>query len=90
MMARDRNLPVRAETMGGQLLNRALSSTSQLRSGTELSEDQAKRGMQDLRKMNLVTSVDYGCRLSYGSHDFFTEEGLNHFAASDEQRSWHS
>ena len=90
MMARDRNLPVRAETMGVQLLNRALSSTSQLRSGTELSEDQAKRGMQDLKERRLVTSVDYGCRLSYGSHHFFTEEGLNHFAASDEQRSWHS
>ena len=90
MMARDERLPMRAETMGSRLLNRALSSTGQLRAGTELSEDQAKRGMQDLKKRKLVTSVNYGCRLSYGSHHYFTEEGLDFFAASDEQRSWHS
>ena len=91
MMARDERLPMRAETMGSRLLNRALSSTGQLRAGTELSEDQAKRGMQDLKKRKLVTSVNYGCRLSYGSHHFFTEKGLSHFfAASDQQRSWHS
>ena len=46
--------------------------------------------MQDLKKRKLVTSVNYGCRLSYGSHHYFTEEGLDFFAASDEQRSWHS
>ena len=89
-MERDERLPMRTETMGARLLDRALSSTGQLRAGTELSGDQAKRGMQDLRERNLAASVRYGCRLSRAGHHFLTEKGLDFFGASDEQRSWHS
>ena len=90
MMARDEKLPMRAQTMGDRLLDRVLSSTAQLRAGTGLSGDQAKRGMQDLVQMRMAGSVSYGCRLPQAGHHFLMEEGLDHFGASDEQRSWHS
>lgn len=89
-MALDEKLPMRAEIMGARLLDMALSSTAQLCSGTELSGDQAKRGMQDLRERKMAASAGYGCRLPKVNHHFLTEKGLDLLGASDEQRSWHS
>ena len=76
--------------MGMQLLVRVLATTSQLRYGTELSEDQAKRGIQDLRKWKSIESAEFGDLLQRAAHHWLTEEGLNFFGATEAQRSWHS
>ena len=89
-MSKGKQLPKRAETMGRKLLGMVMATTSQLRSGTDLSAAQAKRGMQDLRERNFVRSVAFGCLLPKVDHHFLTTEGLDFFEASDEQRSWHS
>ena len=89
-MAKTKRLPRRANTIGKKLLGIVLATASQLRSGTDLSADQAKRGMQDLMERNFVRSVAFGCLLPKVSHFFMTPEGLDYFGASVEQRSWHS
>ena len=86
----DGPLPERADVMGRQLLRKVLTTTKELRSNTGLSEDQAKRGLRDLRKRNFVASAEFGCLLPGVNHSWLTEDGLDHFEASAEQRSWHS
>ena len=88
-MPKAKGLPRRAETMGEKALGMVLATAAQLRSGTGLTEDQAKRGMQDLRERGFVRSEAFGCLLPKASHFFLTPEGLDYFGASEEQRSWH-
>ena len=89
MVNNNRLLPKRAETMGRALLDRPLFTTNQLRSGTGLSEDQAKWGIQDLRDNEFIASVEFGALLLGVNHHWLTEEGLDYFRATDVQRSWH-
>lgn len=82
-------LPMRADRMGRRLLRMVLSSTSDLGTDTELSVDQAKRGMRDLIREELVAGAEIGCLLPGIKLHWFTEKGLVHFEASAEQASWH-
>ena len=83
------HLPMRADLLGRELLGRVLPSARELRNKTGLSADQAKRGLQDLRKRKLVDSAELGCLLPGVPRLWHTDEGLEHFGASDEQISWH-
>ena len=85
----NRLLPERAEIMGRALLVKPLFTTSQLRAGTDLSEDQAKRAIKDLRKKKFIASVEFGALLPGVKHHWLTEEGLDYFGATNVQRSWH-
>ena len=89
-MAKLKPLPKRAEIMGEKLGGMVLATTRQLRSGTDLSEDQAKRAMQDLREREFVSSVSFGCLLPKVDHFVLTPEGLKYFGVSEEQGSWHT
>ena len=54
-----------------------------------MSADQAKRELRDLGKVGLVGSAELECLPPGVSRLRFTESGLGHFGASDEERSWH-
>ena len=85
----NRLLPKRAEIMARALLVKPLFTTSQLRAGTGLSEDQAKRGIQDLEEKEFIASAGFGALLPGVRHHWLTEEGLDYFGATNAQRSWH-
>ena len=70
---------MRADLLGRELLGRVLPSASELRIETGLSADQAKRGLQDLRKRKLVASAELGCLLPGVPRLWHTDEGLEHF-----------
>ena len=90
MAMRDRTpLPMRADRQGRQLLRMVLSSASELRADSGLSEDQSKRGLRDLIKEKLIAGAELGCLLPGVMLYWFMEKGLDYFGASAEERSWH-
>ncbi len=80
---------MRAQVLGERLRRMLLPSASQLRAGTELSDDQAKRGLRDLTEAQLVASAEMGCLQPAVPRTWFTQSGLAYFRPSAEERSWH-
>ena len=90
MAARDgRLLSPTAEQIGRQLVRRVLTTTRELRISNEWSPDQIKRGMRELKDHGLVASIELGCLLPSAPRSYLTDEGLDYFGASAEERSWH-
>ena len=91
MMQKEKShLPMRARVLGGKLRGMVLASASELRTGTGLSADQGKRGLQDLENQGLVARTEeVGCLLPGVPRLYQTEKGLDFFEASEAQRSWH-
>ena len=90
MTTRDgKPLSTTAEQIGRQLVRRVLTTTHELRISNEWSPDQIKRGMKELKKHGLVASIELGCLLPSAPRSYLTDEGLDYFGASAEDRSWH-
>ena len=90
MAARDgKLLSPTAEQIGRQLVRRVLTTTRELRISNEWSPDQIKRGMRELKDHGLVASIELGCLLPSAPRSYLTDEGLDYFGASAEERSWH-
>ena len=82
-------LPTSADQLGRKLARMVLPSAGELRRAAGLSPDQAKEGMKELRQRGLVDSAELGALVPGVRRYWLSEEGLDHFEASAEQRSWH-
>ena len=80
--------PARAAQVGNELFCTVLTSASQVVTGTALSEDQVKRGLRDLKRQGFVETHELGCLLPAVPLVRFTEKGLDHFEATEQDRSW--
>ena len=80
--------PTRADQVGKELFWTVLPSASQVVAGTVLSADQVKRGLRDLKRQEFVEIHELGCLLPAVPLVRFTETGLDHFEATEEERSW--
>ena len=75
--------------LGERLRRMVLASTSQLRAGTGLSEDQAKRAVRELREAKLVETGVMGRLQPAVPLLRFTKAGMRYFGLSDGERIWH-
>ena len=77
-----------ATEVGNDLFLAVLPSTSLLVANPALSQDQAKRGLRELRKKGLVEIHEMGALLPAIPVVSWTDEGLDHFDAIYWERSW--
>lgn len=90
MVRSDKPLPEVAESVGRKILGMVLSSTEELRAILNLSDDEVSDGLRILKRRKFVAGAEVGCLLPGVHRWWLTPLGLDHFGASDEQRSWHS
>ena len=78
----------RATQVGNALFGTVLPSASLQVSASNLSEDQIKRGVRELRERGFLETHELGCLLPAVPVIRWTEAGLNRFDASELERSW--
>ena len=82
-------LPKSAVALGRKLVKRVLPSGGQLRRATGLSRDQFQDGIRCLTNAGLVRSAEFGSLVRPVRRYWLSQEGLNHFGASEEEKTWH-
>ena len=89
MPVKEHLLSMSADQLGRKLGRMVLPSARELFRATSLSRDQFKGGMKELVREGLVDRAELGALVPAVPRYWLTEEGLNCFEVSDEQRSWH-
>ena len=88
-MEKPKSLSSNALRLLRQLVGTVLSTRRDLVADTELSPDQAKRGIRELSRAGMISSVEAVGPVAAVPWHWANERGLDLVQASDVQRSWH-
>ena len=82
-------LPQSAVALGRKLVREVLPSGGELRRATGLSRNQFQDGIRCLTSEGLVRCAEFGSLVRGVRRYWLSQEGLNHFGASEEEKTWH-